>query len=200
MGAEIAHSHSLGLRALDKAPHRSFIKNKFQSMLAAEFLRKLTRTSFEHLRFKLVSLDPQSVEHILWLAYERCRNTKLAQSRPSEGVFVIAEQFFEYGEQSTCTGFFFGRSFREQAQSFILETDLDAVSAEGTLVLPKQTPLGILHNVEKVIRIQVFTDHAHRQSADEFRLEAVFDKILRRYMLEQFVVHHLNRFCAKSDL
>src|SRR5262249_59964966 len=91
-------------------------------------------------------------------------------------------------------------SLREQAEGFVLETDLDPISAKGALVLPEQTALGILHNVEKIISIEVLTHHAYWQAPDEFRLEPVFDKILRGDVLKQFVVHHLNRLGAEPDL
>src|SRR4029077_16471585 len=140
-------------------------------------LRKLTRAGFEHLRLQLVSLRHQPVEHTLWLPHEGSGKTQLPPACSCQAVFVIAEQFFEYREQSTCTGLFAGGRFGQQTQSFVLETDFNAVGAECALVLPEQTSLGILHDVEKVIAIQVFTHDAHWQSTDEFRFESIFDKI-----------------------
>ena len=66
--------------------------------------------------------------------------------------------------------------------------------------MPEQTALGILHDVEKIIGIEILTNHSYGQSTDEFRLEAVLHKVLRRHVLEQFVVHHLNWLRAESDL
>ena len=56
MGAKIAHGHAFSLSALDQSPNGAVVENKFQPMFAAEFLRKLPRASFEHLRLQLVSL------------------------------------------------------------------------------------------------------------------------------------------------
>ena len=88
----------------------------------------------------------------------------------------------------------------EQTQRFVLKTDLDSISTKCALVLPEQTALGIFHNVEKIFRIELLTNHAHRQATDELRLETVLDEIVRRDVLEQFVVHHLNWLRAKPDL
>src|ERR1043166_8039162 len=101
MSAKITHGHSFGLRALDQPLNRGVIENKFQSMLAAEFLGKLTRTSFEHLCFKFVSFGHQPIKHTLWLAHEGGGNTQLTEARSCQVIFVIAEQFFEYCQQST---------------------------------------------------------------------------------------------------
>ena len=83
---------------------------------------------------------------------------------------------------------------------FVLETDLDPVSAKGALVLAEDAALGKLHDFVEIVRGQFFADDAHRQAADEFRLEPVFDEILRRDVLEQFVVHHLHRLGTEPDL
>src|SRR5207249_10774563 len=93
-----------------------------------------------------------------------------------------------------------GGGFGQQAQCFIFETDLNAVGAKCALVLPKQTSLGIFHDLEEIIRVEVLADHAHGQTSDEFRLESVLDKILSSNVLKQLVVHHLHRRSAKSDL
>src|SRR5439155_10076352 len=77
---------------------------------------------------------------------------------------------------------------------------LDAVGAKRALVLAKQTALGIFHDVEEIIGVEIFTHNAHRQPADKFRLEAVLDEILCRDVLEQFVVHHLNWLGSKPYL
>ena len=66
--------------------------------------------------------------------------------------------------------------------------------------MSKQTAFGIFHDLKEIVRVEVFADHAHRQAADEFRLESVLYKILRRDVLKQLVVHHLNRRGAKPDL
>ena len=58
MSAQIAHRHPLSLRALHEASDRSLIENNFQSVLTVKFLGELARTSFEHLRFQLVSFNP----------------------------------------------------------------------------------------------------------------------------------------------
>ena len=58
----------------------------------------------------------------------------------------------------------------------------------------------MLHDVEQIIGVEVLTNHAHRQPADKLRLEPVLDEILRRHMLKELVVHHLNRFGLKSYL
>src|SRR5262249_17126872 len=57
MRAQIAHGHSLRLRALDQSPNCRFIKNNFQPVLVAEFLSELTSAGLEHLRLQFVSLD-----------------------------------------------------------------------------------------------------------------------------------------------
>src|SRR5260370_25820350 len=43
-------------------------------------------------------------------------------------------------------------------------------------------------------------NEADREGRDEFRFEAVLHKILRRDVLKQFVVHHLDRLRPKTDL
>jgi len=91
-------------------------------------------------------------------------------------------------------------SFCEQSQRFVLETDLDPISAKRALVLPEQTALGTLHDVKKIIGVEVLTNDAHRQASDKFRLKPVLDEILRRHVLEELIVHHLNRFGPKSYL
>src|SRR5205814_1321781 len=78
--------------------------------------------------------------------------------------------------------------------------DFNSISAKRALILPEQTPLGMLHDVEQIIGVEVLTNHAHRQPADKLRLEPVLDEILRRHMLKELVVHHLNRFGLKSYL
>jgi hypothetical protein len=114
--------------------------------------------------------------------------------------FVIAKQPFKDRQQAARAGSFRRGSLCQQTQRFVLETDLDPVGAKRTLVLPKQTALGILHDVEKIIRVEFLTDYAHGQSPNEFRLEAVLDEVLCRDVLEQFVVHHLKRLRAEADL
>ena len=74
-------------------------------------------------------------------------------------------------------------------QRLIFETDFDAVSTERALVLPEDAALRILHDLVKIFRGQFFTDHAHRQAADEFRLESVLDEVLRAHEFEELVIH-----------
>src|SRR6266540_3097257 len=95
MSAEIAHCHPLSLRALDQTPHRRLIEDNFQSVLAAEFLGKLTRTGFEHLRLQLLSLGHQPVEQAPGLAHQRRSDTQLTQARPGTIMLAIAKQLFK---------------------------------------------------------------------------------------------------------
>src|SRR6266513_2395966 len=169
-------------------------------MFLAEFLCEFTRAGFEHLSLELVSLGHQLLENPLWLPHERRAHAQLAESRARQMKFVISKQFLKYGQQPARAGFFRCRSFCQQTQRFVLEADLDSVRAKRTLVLPEQTALGILHDVEKVIRVEFFANYTHRQAPNEFRLEPVLDEILRRDVLEQLVVHHLNWLRAEPDL
>ena len=98
MSAQIAHGHALRLRALDQAPNCRFTENKFQSVLIAEVLGKLTRTGFEHLRLQFVSLNPQTVEHALRLAHQHSCDTQLTQARSSQIILVVAEQLLKHGQ------------------------------------------------------------------------------------------------------
>src|SRR6266700_2850132 len=134
------------------------------------------------------------------LAHERGGHTQLGQTRTSQIIFVVAEQLLKHREQSTRTGLFLCGGLGQQSQRFVLETDLDPISAKRSLVLPEQTALGILHDVEKIVCVEVLTNHSHRQPADEFRLEPVLNKILSGYVLEELIVHHLNRLGPKSYL
>ena len=87
-----------------------------------------------------------------------------------------------------------------RSKRFILETDLDAVSAESAFVLAENAALGKFHDLVEIIRAQLFADDADRQPADEFRFEPVLDEILRRDVLEHFVIHHLHRLGLEPDL
>src|SRR6266550_8490982 len=58
----------------------------------------------------------------------------------------------------------------------------------------------MFHYFEEIVGVEIFTNHSHRQPADELRLESVLDEIVSRHVLEQFVVHHLNWLRAESDL
>src|SRR5207302_10006593 len=135
---------------------------------------------------------------MLRLAHQRGGNTQLAQARASQIILVVAEQLLKHREQATRASFFLCGSLRQQTQRFVLETDLDPISAKRALVLPEQTALGIFHDVEKIIGVEILTNHTHRQPPDEFRLEPVLNKILSGYVLEELIVHHLNRLGPKS--
>src|SRR5947208_12288895 len=114
--------------------------------------------------------------------------------------FVISKQFLKYGQQPARAGFFRRGSLCQQTQRFVFEADLDSVCAKRALVLPEEAALGILHDVEKVIRVEFFANYTHRQAPNKFRLEPVLDEILRGNMLEQFVIHHFNGLRAEPDL
>src|SRR6266480_3176032 len=66
--------------------------------------------------------------------------------------------------------------------------------------MAKQTPFRKRHHLEQIVGVEIETDYAHRQTTDEFRLEAVLDKILRRDVLKQFVVHYLDRLGPETNL
>ncbi len=85
-------------------------------------------------------------------------------------------------------------------QRFIFEADLDAVSAESALILAEDAALRKLHDLVKIVRAQFLADDAHRQAADEFRLETVLDEVLGGDELEQLVIHHLPRLGVEPDL
>src|SRR5882724_13295383 len=115
-------------------------------------------------------------------------------------ILVIAEKFFEHGEQPACASSLRGGGLGNQAQCFVIETDVDPVSAEGALVLPQQAALRKFHDLEKIVRVEIETDDAHRQTSDKFRLEPVLDEIFRSHVLKQFVVHYLHRIGPETDL
>ena len=102
-------------------------------MLLAEFVREFSRTGFQHLGLELVSLGHQSIEDSLRLAHQSRSDAQLAQARPGEMEFVIAKQPFEDRQQPARASFFRRRSFCQQTQRFVLETDLDAVRAKRAL-------------------------------------------------------------------
>src|SRR5207245_9959383 len=54
--------------------------------------------------------------------------------------------------------------------------------------------------INSTLRHSNFTHYAHRNSPHELRLKPVLQKILRGNMLEELVVHHLNRLGSESDL
>src|SRR4029450_13559333 len=146
-------------------------------------------TGFEHLSLELVSLGHQLLENPLWLPHERRAHAQLAQSRARQMKFVISKQLLKHGQQPARAGFFRGRSLCQQTQRFVLEADLYSVGAKRTLVLPEQTALGILHDVEQILRVEILTDDAYGQTPDEFRLETILDEVLRGHVLEQLVIH-----------
>src|SRR5258707_10924391 len=117
-------------------------------MFLSEFLCEFARAGFEHLRLELVSLGHQLLENPLWLPDERRGHAQLAQPRAGQMKFVISKQLLKHGQQPASSGFFRRCSLCQQTQRFVLEADLDSVSAKGTLVLPEQTALGKLHDVE----------------------------------------------------
>src|SRR4029077_7631739 len=117
-------------------------------MVLAEFLCEFSRAGFEHLPLELVSFSHQLLEEPLRFPHQRRAHAQLSQSRTGQMEFVISKQLLKHGEQPTRAGFFRRRSLCQQTQRFVLEADLDSVGAKRTLVLPKQTALGKLHNVE----------------------------------------------------
>ena len=142
----------------------------------------------------------EPLEDALRLADQLFRDAQLGQTGAGEIIFVIAEQFLPDGEQAARAGFFQGRRACHEEQRFVLETDLDAVSAEGAFVLPEDAALGILHDLVEIIRGQLFADDADREPADELRLETVFDEILGADVLENFVIEDLDRLGFKTNL
>src|SRR5260370_40457457 len=92
---------------------------------------------------------------------------------------VIAKQFFKHCQQSARASLLLCAGLREQTQRFVLKTDLDPISTKRALVLAEQTTLRIFHDLEKIMRIALLANHAHRQPPNEFRLESVLDEVLR---------------------
>src|SRR4029453_11986582 len=133
-------------------------------MVLAEFLLEFARAGFEHLRLELVSFSHKLLENALWLPHERRARAQLGQPRAGQMEFVISKQPLKHCQQPARAGFFRRRSLRQQTQRFVLEADLDSVGAKRTLVLPEQTALGILHDVEQIIRVEVLTDDASGQT------------------------------------
>src|SRR4029077_11392681 len=117
-------------------------------MFLVESLCEFTRAGFEHLRLELVSFGHQLLENAFWLPHERRAHAQLSQPRAGQMEFVIAKQLLKHGQQPSRSGSFCRRSLRQQTQRFVLEADLDSIGAKSTLVLPEQTALGILHDVE----------------------------------------------------
>src|SRR6266850_7676435 len=154
-------------------------------MFLAEFLCEFAHAGSEHLSLELVSFGHKLLEDPLWLPHERRAHAQLAQSRARQMKFVISKQLLKHGQQPARAGFFRRRSLCQQTQRFVLEADLYSVGAKCTLVLPEQTALGILHNVEQILRVEVLTDDAYRQTPDEFRLKPILQEVLRGHVLEQ---------------
>src|SRR6185436_16638991 len=93
--------------------------------------------------------------------------------------FQIAEDPFTHRHQPASARLFLDRQFGDASQSVVAEPHFDSVSREGLLVLPDDAAFGSLQDQEKVIDIELLANHAHRQAADEFRLEPEIDEVAR---------------------
>ena len=69
--------------------------------------------------------------------------------------------------------------FCDAPQAFVAEKTPRCRKPRRLLVLPDDAAFGAFQHQEQVVHVQRMADHAHRQSPDEFWLEAVFDEIPR---------------------
>jgi hypothetical protein len=96
---------------------------------------------------------------------------------PGSSYLKLRRMRSQTGQQAAGAGFLFGGLARDFAQRRFDERDLDAVGAKGALVLPQDAAFGAFHDFVEVVHAELLADDAHRQTADEFRLEAVGDEI-----------------------
>ena len=66
--------------------------------------------------------------------------------------------------------------------------------------MAQQTAFRKFHDLEKIVRVEIEADDAHRQTSDKLRFEPVLDKIFRGHVLKQFVVHYLHGLGPETDL
>jgi len=121
----------------------------------------------------------------------------LADTGAGEIKFEIRKSFSHTDQQAARAGFL------PQPAPLIaaphLRTDGDTVSTKGALILPEQTTFRILLILKRSSALVLRKQHA-RKTPDDSRLKSEFNGNPGCQRLEEFVVHHSNRFGAESDL
>src|SRR5207237_7473845 len=72
-------------------------------------------------------------------------------------------------------------------QARIAKEDLDSVRAESLFVLADDAAFGIFQDRKKIFHAERLANDAHRQTANEFRLETEIDEVTRLHQVQRFI-------------
>ena len=132
-------------------------------------------------------LRPRGGQRGFRMVHQRAVDPQRRQAQARHLKLKITQHPLPRGHQPAGAGLFVRRAAGDHPQRVVLELRPHAVSGELALILADEATLRVLHDLKHVVGAQRITNHAHRQAADELRLETVVDEVLCQNLAEQML-------------